>query len=183
MQGPALPRTRVTGSLAPSIVWGSPNGSYGTFVRAAGPVDRFVNRIGTVIGNNRSIRFSRIVALSATAHHAVRTARGSTTLTPSIASMDGVRVRAARLLIWRIACFLKTNVTALRLDPRSITGVRSSLGKLPGVPDNARMEPPFRGKYFPGSGYSVVTVSSVEGCSDNCYRDLACVAYSFTRAD
>src|SRR5262245_48219486 len=98
----------------------------------------------------------------------------------ALACIEEARCQAYSFDKWNRVCFLKTNVVALRLDPKSTTGVRQSLGKLPGIETPARMEP-YPKRFFPGDGYRSFAASSVGVCKSTCFEDLNCVAYTLRK--
>ncbi|MER8944405.1 PAN domain-containing protein, partial [Mesorhizobium sp. M0915] len=83
---------------------------------------------------------------------------------------------------WNKVCFLKTDVTALRLNPKSISKVLSSLGEPSFVSDEIAMMR-YRSKIFPGSGYSTLTGSSFLSCESDCRSDVQCIAFTFMKND
>jgi hypothetical protein len=81
---------------------------------------------------------------------------------------------------WNRSCFLKSVVATLRLEPRSITGVRGDTQIPLSSTDPVIMEP-YRSKVFPGSGYSSLT-GSFESCQTACRESANCIAFSFVKA-
>lgn len=82
---------------------------------------------------------------------------------------------------WNRYCFLKSSVSALRLDPRSITGVRGDLPAPPAASAAIRMER-HRGRSFPDTGYRTVAAGQLETCEATCRNEESCVAYTFRKA-
>lgn len=81
---------------------------------------------------------------------------------------------------WNRYCFLKTNLSALILDPKSLSGVRQNL-QMPPTSDVEATMVHYRGKKFPGSGYKSIANSIYENCEMTCQNELACVAFSFDK--
>jgi hypothetical protein len=79
---------------------------------------------------------------------------------------------------WNRACFLKTAITALRLDPKSISGIRKGVAVPPAVDEQAKMYV-YRSKYLPGDGFSTTKIASSADCNKACEKNLACVAYTY----
>jgi hypothetical protein len=79
---------------------------------------------------------------------------------------------------WNRACFLKTAITALRLDPKSMSGIRKGLAIPPTVDDQARMYV-YRNKSFPGDGFNTSRARSSADCARSCEQNLSCVAYTY----
>lgn len=83
---------------------------------------------------------------------------------------------------WNRFCFLKSKVTSLKLDPRSVTGVRADLPAAPLADDPVAMSR-YRGKIFPGSGYKALSQTQFEACESVCKNDKTCVAFTFYKED
>jgi hypothetical protein len=83
---------------------------------------------------------------------------------------------------WNRFCFLKSRVSSLKLDPRSVTGVRVDLPAAPLADDPVAMSR-YRGKIFPGSGYRTLSQTQFEACESACKDDNTCVAFTFYKED
>ena len=110
-----------------------------------------------------------------------RTIRGIDLLSCVSACRQESQCQAYSFDKWNRFCFLKSDVDELRIDPRSISGVRL------GAPTPAISSIPismerYRDKYFPGSGYKSITNSSVDICETACQSESACLAFSFQKA-
>jgi parallel beta-helix repeat protein len=81
---------------------------------------------------------------------------------------------------WNRYCFLKSGIDALRLDPRSITGIRQDLPTPSAASDPINMER-YRGKVFPGDGYKTIAHTQFETCQSTCNQEQACVAFTFEK--
>jgi hypothetical protein len=82
---------------------------------------------------------------------------------------------------WNNYCYLKSKITSLRMDPRSISGLRAGLPSPSASAIVTKMER-YRGRAFSGSGYRSVKAAKFEGCETECQRDDKCVAYTFQNA-
>jgi hypothetical protein len=80
---------------------------------------------------------------------------------------------------WNRVCFLKSTISSLRVEPRSTTGVRGDMPIPSDANDPVTMQR-YRGKRFPGNGYSNLT-GSLENCESTC-QTSQCIAYSFSKA-
>jgi PAN domain len=83
---------------------------------------------------------------------------------------------------WNRYCFLKSAVTASRLDPRSVSGLLRSLPAVPPASSQIRMER-YRGKTFPGESYMTLQGFEFSGCESACRDEASCVAYSYQKAN
>jgi hypothetical protein len=83
---------------------------------------------------------------------------------------------------WNRYCFLKSQIGVLRLDPRSITGVREDVPSPAMASGGITMER-YRKRGFPGSGYKFATVAQYEACEAACQGEEACVAYTFKKVE
>jgi hypothetical protein len=81
---------------------------------------------------------------------------------------------------WNRWCFLKEGLTPLRIEPRSISGVRDDL-QTSSASDELRMEE-YHGKYFPDDPYDTMFNSSRLACKSTCKSATYCIAYSFFKA-
>lgn len=80
---------------------------------------------------------------------------------------------------WTKACYLKSTVVVLNLDPTSTSGVRS------GLPPASLSTSPVRinrlvSKAFNGTSRSI-RAASREACEQNCQQDRSCLGYTFSR--
>jgi hypothetical protein len=82
---------------------------------------------------------------------------------------------------WNRFCFLKSDITALSLDPRSVTGIPGNVAPPPMAAGAIVMEH-YRGRAFPGSGYRTLT-GQPDTCEAACRNDAGCVAYTFRKPD
>jgi PAN domain len=82
---------------------------------------------------------------------------------------------------WNNYCYLKSKITSLRMDPRSISGLRAGLPSPSASAIVTKMER-YRGRAFGGSGYRSVKTAKFEGCETECQGDDKCVAYTFQNA-
>ena len=79
---------------------------------------------------------------------------------------------------WNRMCFLKTTSTgALRLEPRSVTGVTSTIGTTDFVGD-AIIEKRRR-KAFPDPPYSRVSAAAFDECAAMCLSEARCGGFNF----
>jgi len=82
---------------------------------------------------------------------------------------------------WNSVCFLKSTIGPLRIEPRSTTGVRWDM-QAPGSVDEPLIMQRYRGRTFPGNGYSSSHLGSSESCENTCKNASECIAYSFIKA-
>lgn len=80
---------------------------------------------------------------------------------------------------WTKACYLKSSVAVLNLDPTSTSGIRS------GLPPAPRSTSPVRisrlvSKAFNGTSRSI-RAASREACEQDCQQDRSCLGYTFSR--
>jgi hypothetical protein len=83
---------------------------------------------------------------------------------------------------WNRYCILKARPGPLRIDPRSVTGMRRDLPPATMVQKPIVMER-YRGKIFRGSGYRTLPRSQFEVCESACRADQSCVAFSFDKSE
>src|SRR4029077_2858656 len=81
---------------------------------------------------------------------------------------------------WNRYCFLKSQIGALSLDPRSVTGVAENAPPPAMATGPITMER-YRGKGFPGAGYRTLG-GTFETCEAACRTDQACVAFTFDKS-
>ena len=98
------------------------------------------------------------------------------------ACSDDQRCQAFSFDKWNRYCFLKSTIAALRLDPRSITGIRRELPTPMTATNSIQMER-YRNKSFPGSGYKFVSLARFEACETTCQQEQACIAFTFQKAE
>lgn len=79
---------------------------------------------------------------------------------------------------WSNLCFLKANFNVLKINPRSVSGIRKDMPAPPTA--NFAMER-YRGKAFPTSGYKTFKVKQFETCEKSCQNENACVAFTFMK--
>lgn len=91
------------------------------------------------------------------------------------------RCRAYTYNTWEKVCFVKSSLSALRIEPRGVTGVSASEK----VGDDKR--PPViqrsRSRHFPGVPYRQVLAPAYEGCAKACLDDAACLGFNYSKAD
>jgi hypothetical protein len=97
------------------------------------------------------------------------------------ACKDEPRCQAFSFDKWNRYCFLKSTISARRLDPRSISGLRENAPAPPTAGESEQMER-YRGKLFPGTGYKTLSRTSFETCEATCKQDHSCVAYTVEKA-
>jgi hypothetical protein len=78
---------------------------------------------------------------------------------------------------WIKACYLKNSVTVQRSDPSSTVGVRQDLQPPPQATSPRKMER--RGLEFSGNIYRNFMTGSRDSCSNICFQDPMCLAYTF----
>jgi hypothetical protein len=99
------------------------------------------------------------------------------------ACIGDARCRAYSFDKWNRFCFLKNEIrSALRLDPRSVTGVREDI-PTPAMATSGIIMERYRGKAFQGSGYKSTNVGQLEACEETCRTGDACVAYTFQKKE
>jgi PAN domain len=98
------------------------------------------------------------------------------------ACRTNLQCRAYSFDNWNRYCFLKSAMGTLRLDPRSITGIREDLPAPPTATSAIIMER-YRSKAFPGAGYKTLGVAQWETCQTACRNEASCVAYTFKTND
>jgi hypothetical protein len=81
---------------------------------------------------------------------------------------------------WNRWCFLKSTVDVLRIEPRSVTGIRGDVGA-PQISSDPVIMERYRGKIFRGSGYSTIN-GSFESCESECKGAPNCIAFTFVKA-
>lgn len=81
---------------------------------------------------------------------------------------------------WNKWCFLKSSVAELRLEPKTVSGIRTSQS----VPSRSSAKitvKHYRGKTFPYKGYKTLKRKSFESCKGSCLKENKCVAFSFEK--
>jgi hypothetical protein len=90
------------------------------------------------------------------------------------------RCRAYTYNTWEKVCFVKSSLSALRIEPRGLTGVIASekVGddKRPAVIQMSRS------RYFPGVPYRQVLAPAYGGCAKACLDDAACLGFNYSKA-
>ncbi|MEA2839097.1 MAG: hypothetical protein QOF41_427 [Methylobacteriaceae bacterium] len=79
---------------------------------------------------------------------------------------------------WNRACFLKSRLTAMVLDPTSTAGIRSGTAK----PQLSSASPRIvrrSGKVCRGSVFRTMTSAKVEDCERACMEESACIGFTF----
>src|SRR5262249_42183213 len=92
------------------------------------------------------------------------------------------RCRAYSFDKWNRACYLKSELAALRLDPRSMTGIRDDI-PAPALAAGAKTMERYRGRAFSDIGYKSLKVGQLDACESICQREDQCVAYTFQGND
>jgi len=100
----------------------------------------------------------------------------------SVCSAD-TRCRAYSFDKWNRFCFLKNDIKSpLRLDPRSVTGVREDIQAPPLATTSPKIEH-YHNRAFPGAGYKALQTGQSETCEAACRGQDRCVAYTFHTKD
>jgi hypothetical protein len=83
---------------------------------------------------------------------------------------------------WNHWCFLKGDIQLFRLEPNTITALRSELAEpaLISIPVTIQR---YRNKAFPYGGQDTQTAESYEECEGRCAQDGACVALTYFRTN
>jgi hypothetical protein len=93
------------------------------------------------------------------------------------------RCRAYSFDKWNRFCFLKNHIASfLRLDPRSVTGVREDIQAPPLATTSPKIEH-YHNRAFPGAGYKALQTGQSETCEAACRGQDRCVAYTFHTKD
>jgi len=79
---------------------------------------------------------------------------------------------------WNGWCFLKSEVSSLAINARSLSGVKYGYTIPPRSSTPITMER-FRNKAFPGTGKSQSNEATLDDCENKCLKDDYCVAYSY----
>lgn len=80
---------------------------------------------------------------------------------------------------WTKACYLKSSVAVLNLDPSSTTGIRNGLPPAPHSTSAVRINR-LVSKAFTGTSRSI-RAAGREACEQNCQQDRRCLGYTFSR--
>ena len=91
------------------------------------------------------------------------------------------RCRAFTFNKWNRRCFLKERLSELRLEPSSITGLRSNVPAPPRLRSEITMTV-YRNRLFPGAAYATRRTDSFAGCEALCAEDPKCAVFSFLKA-
>ena len=91
------------------------------------------------------------------------------------------RCRAFTFNKWNHRCFLKERLSELRLEPSSITGLRSNVPAPPRLRSEITMTP-YRNRLFPGAAYATRRTDSFGTCEALCAEDPKCAVFSFLKA-
>jgi hypothetical protein len=91
------------------------------------------------------------------------------------------RCRAYTYNTWENACFVKSSLSALRIEPRGVTGVVASAK----VGEEKRPASIQRGRsrLFPGVPYRQVLAPAYEGCAKACLDDSACLGFNYSKTN
>lgn len=89
--------------------------------------------------------------------------------------------RAFTYNTWEKVCFVKSSLSALRIEPRGVTGVIASEA----VRDDKRpaIIQKTRSSHFPGVPYKQVLAPAYEGCAKACLDDAACLGFNYGKAN
>ena len=79
---------------------------------------------------------------------------------------------------WNRVCYLKYNLGTLKLNPRSLSGIRADVSAPPNSAAKIIIEH-YHMKAFPGQGYNDSKVDRPETCELYCMHDKVCVVYTF----
>ena len=87
------------------------------------------------------------------------------------------RCQAFSYDVWNRFCYLKSSINRLRLEPRSVTSVRSGITVTyaDGEPVIQRRSQ----KAFPNEPYLQANAKNYEDCSQRCLKDKRCEAFNF----
>jgi hypothetical protein len=83
---------------------------------------------------------------------------------------------------WNKMCFLKSNFTRIRLDPKADSGIRKDQ-KEPIRASDATLACRYPKSIFTGDLIRSMTKASLEACKSECDRESLCVGYSFLRQE
>jgi TIR domain/PAN domain len=79
---------------------------------------------------------------------------------------------------WNRICFLKSELGAFKLNPRSSSGVREDT-EAPRKSTSSIIIERYPMKAFPGLGYKAASAANPELCESACEGEEACIAYTF----
>jgi hypothetical protein len=79
---------------------------------------------------------------------------------------------------WNRTCFLKSNVTKIRLEPKSDSGIRTDF-KTPARASDDTLACRYPKSAFTGQVIRSIEKQSSEACKAECDREKSCVAYTF----
>jgi PAN domain len=83
---------------------------------------------------------------------------------------------------WNSACYLKSTLSVLTLDPHSDTSIRDDR-QLPGVTSDARHFCSYNNSSLTGEGSQRFQSQTARDCEQSCEPDQNCIAYTFSRSD
>lgn len=83
---------------------------------------------------------------------------------------------------WNSACYLKSTLSVLTLDPHSETSIRDDR-QLPGVTSDARHFCSYNNSSLTGEGSQRFQSQTARDCEQSCEPDQNCIAYTFSRSD
>src|SRR4029077_9366235 len=83
---------------------------------------------------------------------------------------------------WNKWCFLKSNISALTLDPSSMSGVRNSTDAPQEAKTPIRIDP-LASKALRGSPYRSSPLKSTQDCQQSCEQDQSCLGFTFRDGD
>jgi len=91
------------------------------------------------------------------------------------------RCRAYTFNKWERVCFLKSSAKVARVEPRGISGVRTS------EQIRTSLRPPtierLRSRRFPSQPYRLQKTTDYNGCARACAADQSCLGFNFARGD
>jgi hypothetical protein len=82
---------------------------------------------------------------------------------------------------WNRWCFLKDDVSRIRLEPNTVSAIRSSLGQPSRISTLVKMHR-YRNRAFPWTGQDSARADTLDECEARCQASESCVAATFFRA-
>ncbi len=92
------------------------------------------------------------------------------------------RCRAFSFDKWNRYCFLKSSLSQIRLEPKSITGVLENEDQ-PLLSTAEKQTFLFKGKKMPGNSFYTTNTDSPEICEIYCMKNDQCIAFSYNRGN
>jgi hypothetical protein len=90
------------------------------------------------------------------------------------------RCRAYTFNKWEKACFLKSSIGTVRLEPQGVTGVATS--EVVKEDQRAPFIQKSRSRGFGGDPYKVLQSRGYEGCAAACLAETECLGFNFARS-